>query len=72
MNVMGHPVKIGMTWDELQPLLITAERESLIKSDEDSFVGVYIFKDVRTRMTVTLRREMSPYKLTDYSLAEYF
>lgn len=69
MNILGHELKFGKTWDEMLPLLEKGTRESLNRPDENTWEAVYHFPGEHLKVKVVFKREgMSPYKLADYDL----
>jgi hypothetical protein len=65
MKILGKPVKIGMTWDDLQPLLDLGLRESLSYPDTATWRAQYRFPSGELIGFILSRGENTPYILVD-------
>jgi hypothetical protein len=69
MILLDRIINIGMTWDQIQPLLDEGTKRSLEVIDEDAYRGTWEFPLRRITLEVTLRRYGDqPYKLIDWKI----
>jgi hypothetical protein len=69
MILLDRIINIGMTWDQIAPLLEEGTKKSLEVIDEDSYRGTWEFPLRRITLEVTLRRfGDTPYKLIDWKI----
>jgi hypothetical protein len=71
MQLLGHHVRIGMTWDEFVPIHEKGRRISLERGPgEDTWIMAYVFAGPeQMKATFKFQREgLSSYKLIDFTL----